>query len=220
MCAPHPAVFPLSVVNEIPSDVVRWSGARNVAQFIEELVDVAKAIDPDCLCTFGNFPPTEFLRPANIDFHCFNVYLHQRRPFENYLARLQMIADTKPLILGEFGIDSIREGEEAKCEILDWQSESTCRAGPAGTVIYSFTDDWYRDNRQIEDWAFGVTTRGREPKPSFFTVQKKFSEAPHFPLPACPKVSVVVASYNGARTLSACLESVHKLNYPAYEVIL
>jgi GT2 family glycosyltransferase len=35
-----------------------------------------------------------------------------------------------------------------------------------------------------------------------------------------PRVSVVVASYNGARTLRACLESLERLNYPDYEVIL
>jgi glycosyltransferase involved in cell wall biosynthesis len=219
-CRGHPAVFAYSVVNEISPDIVRWSGANEVADFIDELVEIAKETDPLALCTFGNFPPTEFLRPHNIDFFCFNVYLHQQRPFENYLARLQMIADTKPLILGEFGIDSIREGEEAKCEILSWQIETTFRAGAAGTIVYSFTDDWFRDNRQIEDWGFGLTTRTREPKPSFFTVQRKFSEAPHFPLPACPMVSVVVASYNGARTLAACLDSLENLNYPAYEVIL
>jgi GT2 family glycosyltransferase len=39
-------------------------------------------------------------------------------------------------------------------------------------------------------------------------------------LPAAPRVSVVVASYNGAATLRACLLSLERLNYPDYEVIL
>src|SRR5262249_43920882 len=37
-CARHPAVFAFSVANEIPADVVRWSGARKVADFIDELI--------------------------------------------------------------------------------------------------------------------------------------------------------------------------------------
>src|SRR4051795_4863524 len=37
-CVRHPAVFAFSVVNEIAPDVVRWSGARKVASFIDELV--------------------------------------------------------------------------------------------------------------------------------------------------------------------------------------
>ncbi len=219
-CAGHPAVFAYSVVNEISPDVVRWSGAQQIENFLDALVDVAKETDPDCLCTFANYPPTEFLRPQNIDFFCFNIYLHQQKPFENYLARLQMHADTKPLIVGEFGIDSIREGEEQKCEILDWQIETTFRSGLAGTVVFSFTDDWYKDGRLIEDWGMGLTTSARQKKNSFAVVQKQFAVAPYFPLPQTPKVSVVVASYNGARTLRACLESLQRLNYPDYEIVL
>src|SRR6058998_427610 len=219
-CASHPAVLAYSVVNEIPAEIVRWSGARRVTDFIEELVDVAKSADPDCLCTFTSYPPTEFLRPQNIDFVCFNVYLHSRTTFENYLARLQTLADAKPLVLGEFGIDSLREGEALKCEVLSWQIESAFRVGLAGTIIFSYTDDWFRGEQQIEDWGFGLTGRDRKPKESFWAVQKMFRNAPYFPLPRYPKVSVVVASYNGAHTLKPCLESLTRLAYPDYEVIL
>jgi cellulose synthase/poly-beta-1,6-N-acetylglucosamine synthase-like glycosyltransferase len=219
-CERHPAVFAFSVVNEIPADVVRWSGVKAVSNFIDELVDEAKSIDGECLCTFSSYPPTEFLHSTNIDFVCFNVYLHQRKSFENYLARLQMLADSKPLLLGEFGIDSIREGEEAKTEMLAWQIESAFRAGLAGTVLFSFSDDWHRGGQQIADWGFGVTTLDRKPKRSFSVVQKFYNAAPYFPLPRHPKVSVVVACYNGGRTLKACLDSLTRLNYPDYEVIL
>ena len=219
-CARHPAVFAFSVANEIPADVVRWSGAKAVAEFIDELVAEAKSLDPECLCTFANFPPTEFLRPQNLDFVCFNVYLHNPQPFRNYLARLQMIADTKPLVLGEFGIDSLREGEERKCEILAWSIEGAFRAGLAGTVVFSFTDDWWRGGARVADWQMGLTTTDRQPKASFGVVKEKFATAPYFPLAQRPKVSVVVASYNGERTLKACLKSLERLNYRDYEVIL
>lgn len=216
----HPAVFAYSVVNEISADIVRWSGVRRVENFIDELVAVAKSADPDCLCTFTSFPPTEFLQPESIDFVCFNVYLHNQKSFDGYLARLQTLADAKPLILGEFGMDSIREGEAHKSEFLQWQIESAFRAGLAGTVVFSFTDDWFRGGMQIEDWGFGLTTHDRQPKASFAVVQRQYQIAPHFPLPKQLKVSVVVATYNGSRTLRNCLESLGKLNYPDYEVIL
>ncbi len=219
-CMDHPAVFAISVVNEIPSDIVRWSGAHAVAEFLDDLIELAREEDPECLYTFGNFPPTEFLRPRKADFYCWNLYLHQPRPFENYLARLQMLADSKPVMLGEFGLDTLREGEERQAETLGWSIESAFRAGCAGVVVYSFTDDWYKDGRQVSDWQFGLTTVGRLPKPSFGTVRRQFSAAPYFPRPATPRVSVVVASYNGAGTLKACLQSLEHLNYPNYEVIL
>ncbi len=219
-CARHPAVFAFSIANEIPPDIVRWSGADAVADFIDELVREAKQVDPDCLCTFTNYPPTEFLRPQSLDFACFNVYLHQLQPFKNYLSRLQMMADAKPLVLGEFGIDSLREGEAPKCEILAWQVEHAFRGGLAGAIVFSFTDDWFRGGCQVEDWKMGLTTTDRQPKESFRVVRKMFRAAPHFPPARCPKVSVVVASYNGDRTLAGCLDSLEKLNYPDYEVIL
>jgi glycosyltransferase involved in cell wall biosynthesis len=216
----HPAVFAWSVVNEIAAEIVRWSGAWRIERFIDSLVAEAKAVDPGCLCTFTSYPPTEFLQPRNIDFVCFNVYLHQRPSFEGYMARLQTLADARPLVLGEFGMDSIREGESHKCEFLAWQIESAFRAGLAGTVVFSFTDDWWRGGLQIEDWAFGLTTRQRQPKDSFRTVREQYYLAPRFRLPRTPKVSVVVASYNGARTLETCLASLTRLNYPDYEVIV
>jgi glycosyltransferase involved in cell wall biosynthesis len=219
-CARHPAIFALSLVNEIPPDIMRWSGAPAVAAFIDDLVNIVKSIDPNCLCTFGNFPPTEYLRPQNLDFHCFNVYLHNQKPFENYLSRLQMIADSKPLILGETGIDTLREGEETQREILAWQIETAFRSGLAGIVLYSFTDDWFRGGYQITDWTFGLTKLDRTPKPAFAEVQRLFAITPYFPLPHTPKVSVVIANYNGERTLDLCLRSLQDLNYPHYEVIL
>lgn len=220
VCAAHPAVFALSVVNEVPADIVRWSGAPAVEAFIDRLVAAAKSEDAELLCTFGNFPTTEFLRPESVDFLCYNIYLHERQPFENYLARLQMLADTKPLMLGEFGVDTIREGESVQAEILGWKIESAFRAGCAGVVVYSFCDEWWNDGRLIQDWAFGLTRADRSPKKAFEVVRQRFAVAPWFPLPGTPRVSVVVASYNGAATLKTCLESLDRLNYPDYEVIL
>ncbi|MCX7872027.1 MAG: glycosyltransferase [Verrucomicrobiae bacterium] len=218
--AGHPAIFAYSVANEINPDIARWSGAKNVELFINSLVEEAKSIDPECLCTFGNFPPTEYLLPSEIDFLCFNVYLHQQKPFENYLSRLQMIAQEKPIIIGEFGFDSLRLGEEKKCELFGWQIRTIFETGFAGAVVFSFTDDWFRGGYKITDWKMGLTTEERQPKQSFYTVQREFKQAPYFSLSRYPKISVVVACYNGARTLKICLDSLFKLNYPDYEVIL
>ena len=219
-CAGHPAVFALGVANEIPADIVRWSGARAVARFIDELVQEVKSVTPECLCSFTNFPPTEFLRPQTVDFVCFNVYLHDEPAYRHYLARLQLLAESKPLVVGEFGIDSLREGEERKCSILRWQIADTFAGGLAGTVVFSYTDDWWRGGERIGDWQMGLTARDRKPKDSFWAVQQAFRVAPYPALPHAPRVTVVVASYNGERTLEHCLTSLKGLNYPDYEVVL
>ena len=87
--AGHPVVLGYLVGNEISSTMVRWLGARRVVEFIEELVQMGRRIDPDVLFSYATYPPTEYLLPQNVDFCCFNVYLHDQRDFERYLLRLQ-----------------------------------------------------------------------------------------------------------------------------------
>lgn len=219
-CAGHPAVFALSVANEIPPEVIRWSGADAMQDFLDDLIEEVKAIAPECLCTFGNFPPSEHLHSRQADFACFNVYLHRLRPFRSYLARLQMLADTRPLVLGELGMDTRREGETRQAGLLRGQVELAFRGGAAGVVVYSFTDEWFKDGARIDDWEFGLTTRDRQPKAAYHAVAEAFRLAPAFRLPRSPAVSVVVAAYNAARTLRSCLESLERLNGVNYEVIL
>src|SRR5438309_9760992 len=50
--ARHPAVFAWSVGNEVPPDIVRWSGPRAMAAFLHALVQPATRVDAECLCTF------------------------------------------------------------------------------------------------------------------------------------------------------------------------
>jgi O-antigen biosynthesis protein len=111
-CAGHLGVFAYSVANEIPAEIVRWHGPRRIARFIDRLAQVAREHDPGCLVTFCSFPPTEYLNPNAVDFTCFNVFLEDRRAYEAYLARLQMVAGSRPLLLGECGVDSRHHGDQ------------------------------------------------------------------------------------------------------------
>src|SRR4029077_901680 len=67
-------------------------------------------------------------------------------------------------------------------------------------------------------------THERQPKKSFYALREKFgqddSTLPHRALSEAPSVSVIVCTHNGGRPLARCLESLGKLNYPNYEVIL
>jgi GT2 family glycosyltransferase len=218
----HPAVFAISVVNEIPPDIVRFQGRDRVEQFIEELLAIAKREAPDCLVTFVNFPTTEFLEVNGCDFVCFNVYVHDEVKFGLYLDRLQHIAGNKPLLLGEYGIDSQREGDVEQAAILTRHLRQVFRHGLAGSVIFAYTDDWFTGGHQIDDWFFGVTRVDRSDKLAASALQGLWSNLPDDIHPAAnlPKVSVVVCSYNGGKTLHDCLDSLMRLDYPDYEVIL
>ncbi|MEP7078061.1 MAG: glycosyltransferase [Chthoniobacterales bacterium] len=222
--AGHPAIFGYLVGNEIASTMVRWLGVQRVTDFLEHLIRVAREADPGVLYSYASFPPTEFLLPQNVDFFCFNVYLHNQDEFERYLLRLQNLAEERPLILGEFGMDTLRHSEDEQADMLGWHVDSVVRCGLAGTVFFAWTDEWFTGGQEITDWAFGLVNRAREPKKAFFTLREKLGQndaaLPHRDLPQTPFVSVIVCSFNGAKTLAACLDSLGKLSYPNYEVLL
>lgn len=222
--AGHPAIFGYLVGNEVSPTMVRWLGVRRVTEFIEGLIRIGREVDPNVLFSYASYPPTEFLLPQNSDFSCFNVYLHDQRDFERYLLRLQNLSEDRPLILGEFGMDTVRHSQDEQAEMLGWHVESVVNCGLAGTIFFSWTDEWFTGNQEVTDWAFGLVTREREPKKAFFTLREKLGQnnaaLPHRALPRTPSVSVIVCSYNGAQTLAACLDSLGRIDYPDFEVIL
>jgi GT2 family glycosyltransferase len=219
-CAGHPAVLCYAIGNEIPAPLARWLGHRRVERYLERLYDVVKTEDPHALVTYVNYPSTEYLDLPFLDVVCFNVYLEVQARLEAYLARLQNLAGDRPLLLGELGLDSLRNGEETQAHVLDWQLRTAFGAGCAGAFVFAWTDEWYRGGGEVDDWAFGVTDRQRRPKPALAAVSRAFREVP-FPsdLP-WPRVSVVVCSYNGARTIRDTLDALSRLDYPDHEVIV
>ncbi|HYN87715.1 MAG TPA: glycosyltransferase, partial [Ardenticatenaceae bacterium] len=220
VCAGHPAVLCYAIGNEIPSGIVRWHGARRVEAFLHRLYRAAKQEDPQGLVTYVNFPTTEYLRLPFLDFVSFNVYLEAQDRLEAYLARLQNSAGDRPLVMAEIGLDSRRNGEDSQARVLDWQVRTAFAAGCAGAFVFAWTDEWHRGGRDVEDWDFGLTERNRRPKRALQAVRRAFAEVPFPSHLAWPRVSVVVCSYNGARTIGECCEALLKLDYPNYEVIV
>jgi len=217
-----PHLLCLMVGNELPPQLVRWYGPSRVEAFLQELTEVAHEADPKALVSYANFPMTEYLELNFLDFVSFNVYLHREADFRRYVARLQNVADFRPLLLSEFGVDSVREGPQEQARIVAATVAAAAELGCAGTVIFSFTDEWHTGGYDISDWSFGLVTRERKPKPAFEAVRQIYrAELPKPPDPA-PKVSVVVCAYNAESTMEECMESLRpeRIRYPNYEVIV
>jgi GT2 family glycosyltransferase len=219
-CAAHRAVLAYAVGNEIPASIVRWAGWRRTERHIQHLYEIAKAEDPDALVTYCNYPSTEYLELPFLDLILFNVYLEQTDRLERYLARLQNLAGDRPLVVGELGLDSRRNGEAKQARVLEEQLGATFAAGCAGSFVFSWTDEWHRGGSEILDWDFGLTTRNRVPKPALEAVARAFARAPFQPRRDDPTVSVVVCVYNGESTIADCLEGIAKLAYPDVEVLV
>jgi len=219
-CAGHPAVLCYAIGNEIPAAIVRWHGARRIERFLHRLYRAVKAEDPQALVTYVNFPTTEYLRLPFLDLVCFNVYLEQRDRLEAYLARLQNLAGERPLLMAEIGLDSRRNGLQAQAESVQWQVRASFASGCAGAFVFAWTDEWHRGGHDIDDWDFGLVGRDRQPKPALAAVQRAFAEVPFPADTRWPRITVVVCSYNGARTIRDTMEGLRRLDYPDYEVIV
>jgi GT2 family glycosyltransferase len=219
-CAGHPALLCYAIGNEISASLVRWLGRRRVERYLERLCRAIKSEDPAGLVTYVNYPSTEYLELPFLDFVCFNVYLESQDRLEAYLQRLQNLAGDRPLVMSEIGLDSFRNGEDAQAHALDWQIRTAFAGGCAGAIVFSWTDEWFRAGAEVKDWAFGLTDRGRHPKPALAAVRNAFADVPFPKGGRWPRISVVVCSYNGARTIRSCFDGLLRLEYPDFEVIV
>jgi O-antigen biosynthesis protein len=218
--AGHPALLCYALGNEIPAPLLRWVGRRRVEQFLETLYWAVKEEDPDSIVAYVNYPTAEYLRLPFLDAVAFNVYLESPERLDAYLARLHNLAGHRPLIMSELGLDSLRHGRETQAKVLDWQIRSTFAAGCAGAFIFSWTDEWHRGGAEVEDWKFGLTRRDRTPKPALLAVRQAFDDVPFPRDRQWPKISVVVCTYNGSRTIRECFDGLRRLDYPCFEVIV
>lgn len=218
--AGHPAILAWLIGNEIPSHIVRWHGAGKVEKFLGKLAAIVREEDPEGMVTYANYPSTEYLRLPFLDFLSVNVYLHDEKAFRAYVKRLQNVAGELPLVLSEFGMDSIRNDEAHVAETLSWQLRAAYELGVSGTMVFAWTDEWYTGGHLIEDWKFGVVTETRKPKPAYKAVADVYRQR----LPMLPEnppfISVVVCAYNAASTMDGCLASFAKVDYPHFEVIV
>lgn len=219
----HPCVIAFLVGNEIEKTLVRWMGPRRVQRFLEKLIEAGRACAPGKLFSYATYPSTEYLIPRNADFLAVNIYLEQRTDFAAYLQRLQHLAGNKPLLISEFGLDTAAHGEAAQAETFAWFEEECRRAAVAGTVWFSYTDEWFRGGESVTRWKFGIVDEHRSEKQiAHCAVRSTQTGTEHCALTTehFPKISVIICTYNGTATLRPCLESLQKLSYADYEVLL
>ena len=214
----HDHIAGFLVGNEIEKTLTRWMGPLEVREFLENLIDRCRDAAPERLFAYATYPSTEYLMPRNADFCAANLYLESPTAMDAYLLRLQNLAGNRPLVITEFGLDVLAHGEEAQQRTAIWFRDSLLRAGTAGGVWFSYTDEWFRGGRPVIGWQFGLVDAQRTPRPlcqTFPTLPMRLTAGAD-----APRISVVVCTYNGSSTLARCLDSLQALSYPNYEVIV
>jgi hypothetical protein len=218
----HDTVFALAIGNEIPADTLRWVGEARAVATLTAMIDAVHAEDPDRLVTYGNYPTTEVLLAAPVDFVTMNIYLDDSRQLTRYLARLHDLSGDRPVLLGEIGahVGSTPDAEDIHAAWLDTQLDAACRAATAGTVVFTWTDDWHVGGRAVEGWRFGLTDRERRPRAALGVASKWNDRDVRDLVVEPPGISVVICAHDAGATIDECLAVTCALDYPDLEVIV
>ena len=122
-------------------------------------------------------------------------------------------------------MDTIRHSQDEQAEMLGWHVDSVVKCGLAGTIFFTWTDEWFTG--EPGNHRLGVRPRhagAQAEKGVLHDSGKARTETIRLRrIVRCPRrrsSRSLFARTTAANTLAACLESLGKLNYPAYEVIL
>lgn len=191
--------------HEMPGWVIDKVGAEDVRAFLGRLRSAIRTGGSDAPVCYGNWPPARDLRlDRDLDFLCYNVYPFYppevaARGFGRFIAEeLVPLAQGRPLLITEFGINTIEVSPERQAEVLDESWRALLSAGAQGGFVFEFADEWWKnyDNPvQAPDWwrripapddhltadedpeeAYGIVEVDRQPKPAYHAVRDMFSE--------------------------------------------
>jgi hypothetical protein len=146
-----PGIVAWVLGNEIPDWVVADLGAARVEGRLRGLADRVRARDPSRLLGHGNWPPTRQLDLSFFDLACFNLY--PAWPYEvavrgygPYLRdELLPAARGRPLLITEFGINSLEAGESRQATVLADCWREIDSSPTAGGVAFEWCDEWWKN---------------------------------------------------------------------------
>ncbi len=200
-----PGIVAWLIGHEVPDWVVTDLGRGRVEGRLRELATRVKQDDPTRPIGHGNWPPTRQLDLSFLDLACFNVY--PAWPYEvavrGYGPYLRDVlvpaARGKPLLITEFGINSLEAGEARQGDVIASCWSDIAGSPTAGGVLFEWCDEWWKnyDNpiaasdpwkRQYDpgdaarhdadtEEYYGIVRADRSPKPAYAAVQRMWSHA-------------------------------------------
>ena len=106
------------------------TGRSGCARFLKRLVGLVKDDRSRAASSATPISPRPNISPSISPISSASTSISTRKTaFRRYLSRLHNLAVDRPLVLTEFGIDSMREGDDEQARILSWQIAHRLRDG-------------------------------------------------------------------------------------------
>lgn len=200
----NPNILAWQLGNEIPVAILQNVKPEILEQELKRVYDAVKSTDPNHIISHGNWPPMRNLNLSFFDITGFNVYPVWppevvAQGYGNYISKfLQPISGDKPLLITEFGVNTLEAGEEGQAQMIERCWNELLAAGACGGIVFSFADEWWKnyDNPVGKDqWWFrnpapddelvhdldpeehyGLMTYDRKPKAAYYAVAEIFKE--------------------------------------------
>jgi glycosyl transferase family 2 len=213
--AREPNLMAILLGNEVVEWVLKERGAPFIEGRLRSLRDAVHEAVPGVLIGHANWPIARGLDLSFMDFAAFNLYPSWPREvvvagYGDYIQNtLKPIAAGRPLLITEFGQNTLEASNEAQARTLR-QCWEEIRTHTAGGVVFSFADEWWKnyDNPIASgDWwqrqyapddekthdldpeeYYGIVTSDRDPKPAYEAVREMFTAA--HPAPAYRKAAL------------------------------
>jgi len=198
-----PALLGWVLGNEVPSSALDTRGDAPIIDGLADLYRAVKQRDPLHPITHSNWPITKELRLDFLDITSFNVYPLWppevvAKGFGTYLVDvLEPLAGEKPLLITEFGANTLEAGSDGQSRLLEDAWRGLRRAHTIGGIVFEFADEWWKnyDNpKRAGDWwdrtpasddesrhdedpeeYYGLMTAERQPRAAFRSVQAMFA---------------------------------------------
>ena len=197
-----PALLAWVLGNEVPSYLFEQRG-RSIRDAIESLYHSLKEVDLRHPITHSGWPVTREMDLKFLDMASFNLYPLWppevvAMGYGHYIKEvLQPIAGEKPLLMTEFGVNTIEVSAASQARLLKQCWESIREAETCGGVVFEFADEWwknYSNPRGPGDWwdraeapdderrhdrdpeeYYGIMDADRRPKPGAAAVREMFA---------------------------------------------
>jgi len=197
-----PALLAWVLGNEVGSVQLEERGPEPIEDGLHALYRDVNSLDPEHPITHASWPPAKDLDLDFLDFASFNLYPIWppevvAMGYQAYIERvLQPIAGDRPLLISEFGVNTVESGEDGQARLLTESWSAIRDAETAGGVVFEFADEWWKnydnpkrpgnwwDRRPAADDEakrdldpeenYGIVDAERQPKPAFAAVRQMF----------------------------------------------